>query len=189
MAKRPDVPEAIAAASTAPAAAPEAPVVPPTSEPTTGALPIQDAPTAPVSATPPPLEGEHIPGTTNGAGGDPFIGPRPADAFDPGAKFHVADSTPYMRYFLAFVYEFQFYRAACQQAGWKGPLHRCTIYNNKEVGAKFNAMLKLGASKPWPDALQTFTGQRQIDASAINEYFAPLSVWLKTQNKDQQCGW
>jgi peptidyl-dipeptidase A len=116
-------------------------------------------------------------------------GPRPVDAFDPGAKFHIADSTPYARYFLARVYQFQFYRAACRQAGWKGPLNRCSIYGDKAVGAKFEAMLKLGQSKPWPEALQTFTGEKDLDASAIADYFAPLNLWLTKQNKGQACGW
>ena len=116
-------------------------------------------------------------------------GPRPADAFDPGAKFHIADSTPYARYFLARVYQFQFYRAACRQAGWTGPLNRCSIYGDKAVGAKFEAMLKLGQSKPWPEALQTFTGEKDLDASAIADYFAPLNLWLTQQNKGQACGW
>ena len=116
-------------------------------------------------------------------------GPRPANAFDPGAKFHVADNTPYARYLLADIYEFQFYRAACRLAGWKGPLNRCSIYGNKDVGAKFEAMLRLGQSKPWPDALATFAGEHDIDASAINEYFAPLSAWLDKQNRGQSCGW
>lgn len=114
-------------------------------------------------------------------------GPRPADAFDPGAKFHVANNTPYTRYFLAEILEFQFYRAACRLAGWHGPLNRCTIYGNKDVGAKFNAMLKLGESKPWPEALATFTGERDMDASAINDYFAPLSAWLDQQNAGGVC--
>jgi peptidyl-dipeptidase A len=114
-------------------------------------------------------------------------GPRPANAFDPGAKFHVANNTPYMRYFLAGIYEFQFYRAACRQAGWKGPLNRCSIFNNKEVGAKFQTMLKMGQSKPWPEALAAFTGENDIDASAIVDYFAPLSAWLDKQNAGQVC--
>jgi peptidyl-dipeptidase A len=114
-------------------------------------------------------------------------GPRPANAFDPGAKFHVANNTPYMRYFLAGIYEFQFYRAACRQAGWKGPLNRCSIFNNKEVGAKFQTMLKMGQSKPWPEALAAFTGENDIDASAITDYFAPLSAWLDQQNAGQVC--
>jgi peptidyl-dipeptidase A len=114
-------------------------------------------------------------------------GPRPTDAFDPGAKYHVADNTPYARYFLADIYEFQFYRAACRLAGWKGPLNRCSVFRNKEVGAKLDAMLKLGQSKPWPEALATFTGERDIDAGAINEYFAPLAKWLDAQNKAGTC--
>jgi peptidyl-dipeptidase A len=116
-------------------------------------------------------------------------GPRPADAFDPGAKFHVENNTPYMRYFLADIYEFQFYRAACRQAGWKGPLNRCSVYGNKEVGRKFQAMLEMGQSRPWPEALAAFTGEKDIDASAIAEYFAPLNAWLEEQNKGEQCGW
>lgn len=110
-------------------------------------------------------------------------GPRPANAFDPGAKFHVADSTPYARYFLAYIYEFQFYRAACRIAGWKGPLNRCSVYRNKDVGAKLDAMLRLGQSKPWPEVLAAFSGEHDIDATAISDYFAPLSAWLDRQNK------
>jgi peptidyl-dipeptidase A len=116
-------------------------------------------------------------------------GPRPADAFDPGAKAHIAQNVPYMRYFLAHIYQFQFYRAACRIAGWNGPLHQCSIYGNKEVGARFEAMLRMGASKPWPDALATFTGERDLDASALTDYFAPLDRWLTEQNKGEMCGW
>ncbi|MCF8709614.1 M2 family metallopeptidase [Rhizorhapis sp. SPR117] len=114
---------------------------------------------------------------------------RPDDAFDPGAKFHIPGNTPYMRYFLARILQFQFYKASCDQAGWKGPLHRCSFYGNKEVGAKLNAMLEMGASKPWPDALEAFTGTREISGEAMIEYFAPLQAWLKDQNKGKQCGW
>jgi peptidyl-dipeptidase A len=116
-------------------------------------------------------------------------GPRPANAFDPGAKYHVPANVPYTRYFLAHVYQFQFHRAACKQAGWKGPLHRCSVYGNKEVGAKFNKMMEMGQSKPWPDELEAFTGERRTDASAVTEYFAPLNKWLTAQNKGQKCGW
>ncbi|HEX6860729.1 MAG TPA: M2 family metallopeptidase [Caulobacteraceae bacterium] len=116
-------------------------------------------------------------------------GPRPADAFDPGAKYHIPGNTPYMRYFLAFIYEFQFHRAACQQAGWKGPLHRCSVYGDKAVGEKFKQMMEMGQSRPWPEALATFTGETRTDASAITEYFAPLNVWLTKQNKGEKCGW
>jgi peptidyl-dipeptidase A len=109
--------------------------------------------------------------------------------FDPGAKYHVPGNTPYTRYFLARLLQFQFYKAACDQAGWKGPLHRCSFYGNKEVGRRLNAMLEMGASKPWPDALQAFTGSREMSGDAMVEYFRPLQAWLKTQNKGQRCGW
>jgi peptidyl-dipeptidase A len=114
---------------------------------------------------------------------------RGPDAFDPGAKFHIPGNTPYARYFLARILQFQFYKAACDQAGWTGPLHRCSFYGNKEVGTKLNTMLAMGASKPWPDALQAFTGKREIDGSAMLAYFQPLSVWLEQQNKGKTCGW
>ncbi len=116
-------------------------------------------------------------------------GPRPADAFDPGAKYHVPGNTPYMRYFLAHIYQFQFHRAACAQAGWTGPLHRCSVYDEAEMGRRFNAMMEMGQSKPWPDALEAFTDERQTDASAIADYFAPLNTWLTAQNRGEQCGW
>ena len=109
--------------------------------------------------------------------------------FDPGAKYHIPGNTPYARYFLARVLQFQFYQAACKQAGWQGPLHRCSIYGDKAVGAKLNAMLAMGASKPWPEALQAFAGTRQMSGKAMLAYFAPLQAWLKEQNKGQQCGW
>ncbi|MFY7836833.1 MAG: M2 family metallopeptidase [Novosphingobium sp.] len=114
---------------------------------------------------------------------------RPADGFDAGAKYHVPANVPYTRYFLARVLQFQFYEAACKQAGWKGPLHRCSFYGNKEVGAKLNAMLEMGASKPWPDALEAFTGSREMSGKAMIRYFAPLTKWLASQTKGQSCGW
>ncbi len=116
-------------------------------------------------------------------------GPRSEADFDPGAKYHIPGNTPYARYFLARIQQFQFYQAACKQAGWTGPLHRCSIYGNKAVGEKLNAMLAMGASKPWPDALQAFTGTREMSGKAMLAYFAPLQLWLKQQNKGQQCGW
>lgn len=114
---------------------------------------------------------------------------RPADAFDPGAKYHIPANTPYMRYFLATILQFQFHRAMCKEAGFEGPLHACSIYENPAAGEKFRKMLQLGMSKPWPDALETLTGQREMDASAILDYFAPLRSWLEKQNAGRQCGW
>ncbi len=114
---------------------------------------------------------------------------RAADRFDPGAKYHIPGNTPYTRYFLARILQFQFYKAACDAAGWKGPLHRCSFYGNKDVGQKLNAMLEMGASKPWPDALQAFTGSREMSGKAMLEYFKPLMDWLKQQNKGQKKGW
>jgi peptidyl-dipeptidase A len=109
--------------------------------------------------------------------------------FDAGAKYHIPGNTPYARYFLARILQFQFYKAACDIAKWKGPLHRCSFYGNKEVGARLNAMLEMGASKPWPDALQAFTGKRDMDGTAMIAYFKPLMTWLKAQNKGKSCGW
>jgi len=114
---------------------------------------------------------------------------RPTDAFDPGAKYHIPGNTPYMRYFLAHILQFQFHQAACEQAGFEGPLHRCSVYGNKDVGEKFNAMMEMGASKPWPDALEAFTGTREMDGSAILEYFEPVMTYLQEENKDRTCGW
>ena len=114
---------------------------------------------------------------------------RPADAFDPGAKYHIPGNTPYTRYFLAGILQFQFYKAACDISGWKGPLHRCSFYGNKDVGTKLNAMLEMGASKPWPDALEVLTGTREISAKPMLEYFAPLKKWLDEQNKGKPKGW
>jgi peptidyl-dipeptidase A len=115
--------------------------------------------------------------------------PRSEADFDPGAKYHVPGNVPYTRYFLAFIYQFQFYRALCKEAGYTGPLNRCTFFNSKEAGAKFNKMLEMGQSKPWPDAMEALTGQRQADASAIIDYFAPLKKWLDEQNKGMKVGW
>jgi len=109
--------------------------------------------------------------------------------FDPGAKYHIAGNVPYVRYFLAYILEFQFYRALCHEAGYTGPLYRCTFFDSKEAGARFQKMLEMGQSKPWPDALEALTGQRQMDAGAILEYFAPLQKWLDEQNKGQKTGW
>jgi peptidyl-dipeptidase A len=115
--------------------------------------------------------------------------PRTEADFDPGAKYHVPGNTPYVRYFLARIYQFQFHRALCKAAGHTGPLATCSIYGNKAAGEKLKAMLSLGASKPWPEALAALSGEKQADASAMLDYFAPLAAWLKEQNKGETCGW
>ncbi|MEQ9502617.1 MAG: M2 family metallopeptidase [Deltaproteobacteria bacterium] len=109
--------------------------------------------------------------------------------FDPGAKYHVPSNVPYTRYFLARILQFQFYRAMCKIAGHEGPLHACSFYGSKEAGAKLKAMLAMGASRPWPEALEALTGERQMDATAMIDYFAPLSAWLAKQNEGRTCGW
>jgi peptidyl-dipeptidase A len=109
--------------------------------------------------------------------------------FDPGAKYHIASNTPYARYFLARILQFQFHRALCEVAGQKGPLHRCSVYQNKAAGERLNKMLSMGKSKPWPDALEAISGQRQMDATAILDYFAPLKKWLDEQNQGEKAGW
>jgi peptidyl-dipeptidase A len=109
--------------------------------------------------------------------------------FDPGAKYHVPANVPYTRYFLAHILQFQFHRAMCQAAGEDGPLHRCSIYGNTEAGRRLRAMLEAGASRPWPETLELLTGTRAMDATAIVDYFAPLSRWLAEQNKGRTCGW
>jgi peptidyl-dipeptidase A len=114
---------------------------------------------------------------------------RAADDFDPGAKYHIPGGTPYTRYFLAHILEFQFHRELCKVAGNTGPLHRCSIYNNKQAGAKLIKMLEMGASQPWQDALEVVANSREMDATAVIDYFAPLKTWLDEQNKDRNCGW
>jgi peptidyl-dipeptidase A len=114
---------------------------------------------------------------------------RSENDFDPGAKYHIPANTSYVRYFLARILQFQFHRALCKAAGNTGPLDTCSIYGNKAAGDKLQAMLRMGASKPWPEALKTVSGETQIDPSAMIEYFAPLRAFLQEQNKGQTCGW
>jgi peptidyl-dipeptidase A len=114
---------------------------------------------------------------------------RTEEDFDPGAKYHIPANVPYTRYFLARLLQFQFHRALCRAAGHQGPLHQCSIFGSKEAGKRFQAMLALGASKPWPQALEVLTGERKIDATAMLDYFAPLRGWLAEKNKSEKCGW
>jgi peptidyl-dipeptidase A len=115
--------------------------------------------------------------------------PRSEADFDPGAKYHVPGNTPYVRYFLARFLQFQIYRSLCREAGYTGPLHRCSFYGSKEAGAKLAKLLEAGQSQPWPETLYALTGERQIDASAMLEYFAPLKAWLDQQNRGKPVGW
>ncbi len=109
--------------------------------------------------------------------------------FDPAAKYHVAGNVPYMRYFLADLLQFQFHRALAQAAGCTGPLNRCSIYGSKAAGTKLNAMLEMGSSRPWQEALEKIAGTRQMDATAMRDYFAPLQKWLNEQNRGKPTGW
>ncbi|HLT35120.1 MAG TPA: M2 family metallopeptidase [Enhygromyxa sp.] len=115
--------------------------------------------------------------------------PRTEEHFDPGAKYHIPGNTPYARYFLARILQFQFHKALCDAAGHEGPLHTCSIFGSKEAGAKLQAMLAMGASKPWPDALEAIAGTRKMDAGPLLEYFEPLQGYLAEQNQGRTCGW
>lgn len=115
--------------------------------------------------------------------------PRTETDFDPGAKYHIPGNTSYTRYFLARILQFQFQQALCETAGYDGPLHACSVYGSREAGAKLQAMLEAGSSQPWQDTLEKLTGTRQMDASAIIDYFEPLMGWLQEKNKGQSCGW
>lgn len=114
---------------------------------------------------------------------------RPKDAFDPGAKFHVAEVTPYSAYFLARILQFQFFQTACNMSGWNGPLHRCSFYGNRLVGDRLRHMLEMGRSRPWLGAVQQFTGQPEVSSSAMLAYYRPLMDWLKRQNEGEACSW
>lgn len=113
---------------------------------------------------------------------------RNIDAFDPGAKYHVPGGVPYSRYFLAHIQQFEFHRALCEISGNTDPIHRCSIYNNKDAGDALNTVLEMGSSQPWQAAYKVLTGNEQMDATAILDYFSPLHTWLKDKNQGKQCG-
>jgi peptidyl-dipeptidase A len=115
--------------------------------------------------------------------------PRSEADFDPGAKYHIPANTPYTRYFLSYILQFQFHKALCEAAGNHAPVYECSNYGSKEAGRRLAEMLSLGASEPWQDALEKLAGTRRIDAAPLIEYFQPLTEWLAGQNKAQQCGW
>ncbi|QZO11476.1 M2 family metallopeptidase [Pseudoalteromonas piscicida] len=114
---------------------------------------------------------------------------RTENDFDPGAKYHVPGNVPYTRYFLAHILQFQFHKSLCEIAGSKEAIHRCSVYNSKAAGERLNAMLEMGSSKPWQQALKTLTGKDEMDATAVLDYFAPLQKYLDEQNKGRNCGW
>ncbi len=114
---------------------------------------------------------------------------RTEDHFDPGAKYHIPGNTPYTRYFLAHILQFQFHRELCKTAGFEGDLHQCSIYGNKAAGEKLNKVLEMGASKPWQDALEVLANSREMDATAVVDYFAPLKTWLDEHTNGRDCGW
>ena len=109
--------------------------------------------------------------------------------FDAGAKYHVAANVSYTRYFLAHILQFQFHRDLCAAIGYEGPLNRCSIFGNEEAGRRLAEMMEMGTSRPWQDALESLTGSREMDATAILDYFAPLQTWLEEQNIGRACGW
>jgi peptidyl-dipeptidase A len=115
--------------------------------------------------------------------------PRDEAYFDPAGKYHIPGNTPYIRYFLAHILQFQFHEAMCKAAGHTGPLDQCSVFGSTAAGDKLKAMLALGASKPWPEAMEAIAGTREMDARPMLEYFAPLHAFLKEQNAGQQCGW
>jgi peptidyl-dipeptidase A len=124
-----------------------------------------------------------------GPAGAPAGAARGEEDFDAGAKYHVAANVPYMRYFLADILQFQFHRALAQAAGCAGPLNRCSIFGDKAAGSRLNAMLEMGQSRPWQEALEKIAGTREMDASAIRDYFAPLQKWLDERNRGKPVGW
>ena len=114
---------------------------------------------------------------------------RPEDAFDPGAKYHIPGNTPYTRYYLARVLQYQFHESLCNEIGFEGPLHECSIYGSEIAGEKLRAMLSMGQSQPWQDALESMIGTRELSGTAMLNYYAPLKEWLDVQNEGRVCGW
>ena len=111
--------------------------------------------------------------------------------FDPGAKYHISSNTPYFRYFVAHILQFQFYRAMCKLQGETTELHMCDIYGNKHVGERFKQMLAMGNSKPWSEVLKSLTGEDKLEPKAMLHFFEPLHKWLKMENlaRGYPIGW
>ncbi|CAH0729159.1 unnamed protein product, partial [Brenthis ino] len=115
--------------------------------------------------------------------------PRSEEDFDAAAKYHVSADVEYARYYVSFIIQFQFHRALCQLAGEYAPgdvtrkLVDCDIYQSVHAGNALANMLKMGSSKPWPDAMEALTGQRAMRADGLLEYFRPLHEWLEAENQ------
>lgn len=105
--------------------------------------------------------------------------------------FHVTHDYDMIRYFTRTILQFQFAEALCDAAGYQGPLHDCDFSTSEAAGAKLAAMLSLGASRHWKDAMEQLTGTRDMDASAMLRYFAPLQQWLEDYVKERNLtvGW
>jgi len=114
---------------------------------------------------------------------------RPSDAFDPGAKYHIPGNTPYTRYYLARILQYQFHESLCESISFEGALHECTIYGNELAGEKLRSMLSLGQSKPWQDALEAIINERELSGRSMLNYYSPLKDWLDQKNEGRICGW
>ena len=114
---------------------------------------------------------------------------RSENYFDPGAKYHIPGNTPYTRYYLASIMQYQFHEALCNLIDYDGYLHECSIYGNKEAGDKIITTMAMGQSLPWQDAFENLTGSRQLSGKSIMNYYAPLKEWLDEENKNRTCGW
>ena len=114
---------------------------------------------------------------------------RSENYFDPGAKYHIPGNTPYTRYYLASIMQYQFHEALCNLIDYDGYLHECSIYGNKEAGDRIITTMAMGQSLPWQDAFENLTGTRQLSGKSIMNYYAPLKEWLDEENKNRTCGW
>ena len=66
--------------------------------------------------------------------------------------------------------QYQFHESLCNDIGFDGPLHECTIYNNPEAGEKLKSMLAL----------------RELSGESIINYYSPLKEWLDEKNEGRQ---
>ena len=114
---------------------------------------------------------------------------RSEDYFDPGAKYHIPGNTPYTRYYLARIMQYQFHEALCNEIEFDGLLHECSIYGSEKAGDKIISTMAMGESLPWQDAFENLTGSRKLSGKSILNYYAPLKDWLDEQNENRTCGW